>query len=268
MFCYRKIVRVNTEYQANRKRYAEYIAAGKCGSCGKPREPQTRGGATATKCRSCADKVRARERTKDRQRIAAGKCAECGKRHNTRKADGTKTTLCADCARKQRTYAATTRLRKKPDLQPVFGPATTEARYVGRAAKRLGPSAAIGFHINKPTMEAIDELKRRYKVAHPGQNWQYHLAEILRGAIADVLKKGGPVLNERDRLCVPGWHHTLRMPIAQYEQITQIANQRFHGSRAAAVRFAICQAVHWPFRVTYGPKKIFYGVSPNDPWDD
>lgn len=106
---------------------------------------------------------------------------------------------------------------KQPGYQPVFGPPpTAKPRYVRGAAKRLGPWKAIGFTLNKSTLEAINELKRRYKEAHSGESWKDHVAEIVRDAVAGVLRKGGPVLTERERLCIREWRYTLRFPIAQY----------------------------------------------------
>ncbi|MBC8139167.1 MAG: hypothetical protein H8F28_25115 [Fibrella sp.] len=252
---------------AMKRRYAGHVAAGNCGLCGRPREPVEPNGATGTRCKSCAEKARERDRRIYTSRIAAGACSCCGKHHNFTKPSGRKSSRCADCDRKRRNWERD-RCAEKPGFQPVFGPSLTdEPRYMGRGAKPLGPSASVRFAINQPTLDAINILKQRYRDANDGKLWRGHVSEILRDAVAGVLKKGGPVPVERERICVRGWHFTLRMPVAQYQQITHIANAKFDGSRAMAVRVAIRQAVTPPFVCASGGKRIL-GGKPHDPWDD
>lgn len=263
----------------------QLIAAKKCGTCGKPnRIPvgtrwQIPRGATKTNCADCIRKISGRARAKNEQTVAEGNCVACGEprvpppkksiweRSPRPRVHGKPTrTLCAGCAAKSRVRHNERNRVLRRNRTDIFGPAPTgEPGYCGGAAKRLGASKFVRFGFNKDTLAAIDALKRRYKEAHPGESWRYHVSEILRDAIASVLQKGGPVRVQRERLCIPGWAFVLRLPLDMYRQIARIAADRFEGSRAAAVRVAIRQAVDPPFtgRVTLLRPRQY------DPdWDD
>ncbi len=185
----------------------------------------------------------------------------------SRTVHGKTASCCAGCARKRRVYGATYRRKKWPDSLPLFAPPTDEARHQGRGAKRTGPTAPITFKLNQPTIDAISALKRRYVERNNGKRWRDHLGVILRSAVAEVFKKGGPIPEGRERICMRGLYCTVRFPVAQYQQITHLANEKFDGSRAQTVRVAIRQAVNPPFVIKTGGKRVL-GGKPHDPWDD
>lgn len=301
-----------TYYQ---RRLAAVVAAGGCFQCRQPREAITPGGATKTRCATCANKMRAANVRRRHARAERGECGDCGAvvpgsngktlvrcaackarqsaygkvryakrikarrcirckkqlRWNVTEPGGTQR-MCADCAKivvhqwRARVY------RKRMAAWNGEAPRPRELPPSRRIQTRpMGRLCRVGVRIGKDTMEAIQTLKARYREAQPDASFRCSVSELLRNAITSVLRKGGPLrVDRRERMCVPGWSFSMVVPLAMYEQITQIANAQFEGSRAWAIRVAIRQAVKPPLICRSGGRK---GYVPNPPrprsdWDD
>jgi hypothetical protein len=136
----------------------------------------------------------------------------------------------------------------------------------------MGRLCRVEFRIGKDTMEAIQTLKARYREVQPAPSFRCSVSELLRNAITSVLRKGdSPRVDRRERISIPGWKFSMRVPLAMYEEITQIANARFEGSRAWALRVAIRQAVNPSLICRSAGPKAYPGVScprPRSDWDE
>ncbi len=303
---------MSTNGAYGKQRREALIAAGDCGYCGNPREPKTRGGATATRCAVCAGKHRAQNARRRATRAASGECRECGA-PCARVSRGAAVPWCAACrarrsARDQARYAAAVtgwrcvrcRMPMKLSVKEPGATATQCAGCARRAVllcrerahrkrlaewdgegwapevlsaavrikpKPLGRVRAVGFGLNRDTLDAIQALKARYRESNPDRRFRRPVADMLRAAVASVLKAGGPRCVERERLCQRGWHCTLRMSDAMYQQITKVAKDEFDGSRARAVRVALRQAVNPPAKVTFGKRRVL-GAGVRGEWGD
>ncbi|MBC8138378.1 MAG: hypothetical protein H8F28_21070 [Fibrella sp.] len=249
-----------------KSRREAHVNAGLCGRCGKPSEQKKGGTGFETLCPACSKYDREWQQARTVARVAQKRCTRCGKPRGLRKQGGATTTRCTDCVAVQ---GALNRARRWNKVEADYwGPAPTgEPSFVGRAAKLLGPSKHITFGIDRPTMEAIWELKRRYREAHPGKTSKYHVSEIIREAVAKALKGDGPAMEAYQPFCQRGHRFTVQFPMAQYNAIVAVAKKRFDGSRAKVVRLAIRQAVIPPFVIATGPKRVI-GGRPRTDWDD
>ncbi len=261
--CARCAQRVRDQTKVRRE---GHVNAGLCGRCGKPSEQKENGTGFEIRCAACSKYDREWQQARTIARVGQDRCTRCGKPRGLLRLRGAATTLCTNCVAVQ---GALRRARRWKKIEADYWgpPPTGEPNFVGHAAKPLGPSKHITFGIDRPTQDAIWELKRRYREAHPGKTSKYHVSEIIRAAVAKALKGDGPAVEAYQPFCHRGYRFTVQFPMAQYNAIVAVANKRFDGSRARVVRLAIRQAVIPPFAVAVGPKRVL-GGRPRTKWDD